>query len=293
MKKVIVIAGVTGSGKTRLGIEVAKRYNGEIISADSVAIYKHLDIGSAKPTPAEQALVKHHMIDILDINQTYSVADFQKTGRALIDDLSKANKIPVVVGGTGLYINALINNYTFLEESESAGEPDHYDALTNEVLYQMVLEKDPNAQQTIHPNNRKRLLRALRRESSTALGHEPVYDALVFFIQGDRDILYERINQRVVTMIDAGLVEEVRALYQKDTNLFGYQALQSIGYREFKPFMEGEQSLDDTIALIQKNTRNFAKRQITWFKNKTQSTWIDVHDTQAVFPIIDAWLNQN
>ena len=293
MKKVIVIAGVTGSGKTRLGIEVARRYQGEIISADSVAIYQELNIGSAKPTHVEQAQAHHHMIDVLSIKQNYSVADFQKTARHHIEALTQEQKMPIIVGGTGLYINALINNYTFHEEAPNHQNTDAFAELTNAQLYQMVIAKDESVGATIHPNNRKRLIRALTRQSSESLGNEPVYDALIFFIQGDRDVLYDRINQRVLTMIDRGLVDEVKALYEHDQNIFEYQAMQSIGYREFKAYFDANQTLDETVAIIQKNTRNFAKRQITWFKNKTKSTWIDVDNVEAIYPIIDEWLKQD
>lgn len=288
MKKVLVIAGVTGSGKTKLGIELANTLNGEIISADSVAIYRDLNIGSAKPDAIELSQAKHHMIDILDVNDSYSVAQFQKDARALIDDITSRGKLPIVVGGTGLYINALINDYDFVEDDQE--ELENESSYTDEQLYRMLLDKDPEAAKTIHQNNRKRVIRALIKKPNMNNGNTPVYDALVFFLQSDRELIHERINLRVDKMFESGLEEELRNLLKNHPQLFSYQGVQSIGYREFEGYFKNEITIDEVRELIKRNTRRFAKRQITWFKNKTNSIWIDIKKPNDVINYIKKWL---
>ncbi len=288
MKKVLVIAGVTGSGKTKLGIELANTLNGEIISADSVAIYRDLNIGSAKPDAIELSQAKHHMIDILDVNDSYSVAQFQKDARALIDDITSRGKLPIVVGGTGLYINALINDYDFVEDDQE--ELENESSYTDEQLYRMLLDKDPEAAKTIHQNNRKRVIRALIKKPNMNNGNTPVYDALVFFLQSDRELIHERINLRVDKMFESGLEEELRNLLKNHPQLFSYQGVQSIGYREFEGYFKNEITIDEVRELIKRNTRRFAKRQITWFKNKTNSIWIDIKNPKDVINYIKKWL---
>lgn len=288
MKKIVVVAGVTGLGKTKLGIELANKFNGEIISADSVAIYKELNIGSAKPTQEEQAQAVHHMVDVLDVNASYSVAEFQSNARQLIDDIIKRGKLPIVVGGTGLYINALINDYEF--EEEDTKQDNLFEDYSNEELYAMLLAKNEEAARLTHPNNRKRVIRALSRTQHNNKGQNPIYDALVFFIQSDRETIHNRINTRVDRMFENGLLEEVKSLHQKYPDFFSFQSTQSIGYREFKDYLEGELKLEDLKELIKRNTRRFAKRQITWFKNKTNSIWIDAKEPSATIDIINKWI---
>lgn len=288
MKKIVVVAGVTGLGKTKLGIELANKFNGEIISADSVAIYKELNIGSAKPTQEEQAQAVHHMVDVLDVNASYSVAEFQSDARQLIDDIIKRGKLPIVVGGTGLYINALIHDYEF--EEEDTKHDNLFEDYSNEELYAMLLVKNEEAARLTHPNNRKRVIRALSRTQHNNKGQNPIYDALVFFIQSDRETIHNRINTRVDKMFKNGLLEEVKSLHQKYPDFFSFQSTQSIGYREFKDYLEGELKLEDLIELIKRNTRRFAKRQITWFKNKTNSIWIDAKEPSATIDIINKWI---
>lgn len=275
MIKVLVIAGVTASGKSRLGVELAKQFNGEIISADSVAVYRELDIGSAKPSLIEQDGVVHHMIDVLDLDESFNVARFQKEARDLIDAIHQRNKLPIIVGGTGLYINALLYDYRF-DEEEDLIEPMEG---SNQELHDQLSLLHPDIARTIHPNNRKRVIRALQRggqpevefDSNTAL-----YDAMVYFLEGDRKQLYERMDYRVELMVGNGLVEEIEKLNAKYPDFFEYQATQSIGYREFKEFVSGSQSIERTIELIQRNTRRFSKRQITWFKHQTKCQHIDI-----------------
>lgn len=287
MKKIIVVAGVTASGKTKLGIELAKKYRGEIISADSVAVYKELNIGSAKPNQEEQNEVRHHLINQVSIEEGYNVAQFQKDARKAIDEITAKGKIPIVVGGTGLYINALINDYRFEEEEEH----DDLDEST-EILYQRLMEEKPELKEKVHPSNRKRIIRSLQRTVESNEGETPVYDACVLFLQGDRETLYNRINKRVEVMIENGLIEEVAKLIEKNPDALKLQAMQSIGYREFTGFFENEKTQDELISEIQRNTRRFAKRQMTWFRHKTKSHWIDIEHLDTVYDIIDSWINK-
>lgn len=282
MKKVLVVAGLTASGKSDLGIQLAQELNGEIISADSVAVYRGLDIGSAKVPIEERSGIPHHLVDVYDYDQSYNVATFQMEARKLIDDIHSRGKLPIVVGGTGLYINALIYDYRFEEEDKEVDEPVYLES--NVELYQKLLELSPKVAEDIHPNNRKRVIRAIERlhkqetEPVQFDKNEALYDALVFFLQGDRTSIYKRINIRVDKMFEQGLLQEVTSLYLNDLSFYDYQASQSIGYREFEAFYKEGQSLDDTIDLIKRNTRRFAKRQITWFKHQTKNITIDVFE---------------
>ncbi len=281
MKKIIVIAGVTASGKSDLAIKLAQEYNGEIISADSVSVYKKLDIGSAKPTKNELNTIKHHLIDVSPLEEIYSVADFQKDARRKIEEIHKRNKLPIIVGGTGLYINALVYDYRFEEYELIEADED----LSNQELKNILDELDPETSKKIHVNNRKRLLRSVQMvktfnkpisEINESAGEVKVYDALIFFLEGDRKKLYQRINIRVDKMFTEGLVEEVKNLYAIDHNVFSYQSLNSIGYKEFSDYFLGNKTLEEVNEEIKRNTRRLAKRQITWFKNKTESIKVDI-----------------
>lgn len=283
MKKVIVIAGVTATGKTTMGINLAKAHNGEIINADSVSIYKDLNIGSAKPSFKEQEGIKHHLLDILEISEDYSVADFQKDARGLIDDIISRGKTPIIVGGTGLYINAVIYDYHF--EEKKLLEIDKN--LTNKELKEMLDDIDPESSKTIHINNRKRLMRAVqivktfgksKTEVNKSNKDKMLYDTKVFFLQGDRQELYKRINHRVDIMFNEGLVEEVESLLRSNPKLFTYRSTNSIGYQEFQEYFPGNINLQELQYLIKRNTRRLAKRQITWFKHQTTSDWIDIFE---------------
>lgn len=287
MKKIVVIAGVTASGKTKMGVALAHRFNGEIISADSVAVYRELNIGSAKPSVEEREGIIHHLIDVTSIVEPYHVAQFQKDARAAIAAIHAKGKLPIIVGGTGLYINALVNDYRF--ETEVTTTMETFDDFDDHTLHQMLQDRDSEAAQTIHPNNRKRVVRTLNmlQDGKTKTGiHEnqkdvALFDACIFFLQTDRDVLYERINKRVDMMIDQGLEAEVADLLSHHQKLFELQALQAIGYREFEPFFNHEISAEERDELIKRNTRRFAKRQITWFKHQTPSQWIDIQSENA------------
>ena len=288
---IYVISGLTASGKSNAAIKLAQEINAEIISADSVAVYKQLNIGSAKPTEYEQSLVRHHLINILDYKVPYSVADFQKQARAKIEEIVNRGKNVIVVGGTGLYIKALLYDYRFEKENNK-----NYERFeSNEVLYKELMSKDPIEAEKIHPNNRKRVIRALasydyhgltRSELTKNQQDKQIIDAKVYFLYADRSYIYERINQRVLEMFESGLEEEVLELYKKDKKLFTYNSLQSIGYREFERYFNEEISKSKLISDIQRNTRRFAKRQMTWFKHQQPSTWIDIENQNPVEVIL-------
>lgn len=293
MKKVLVIAGPTASGKSGFAVECAKRFNGEIISGDSIQIYRGLDIGSAKIREDEKQGIVHHLIDIKDAGESYSVKEFQALGRELIDDISERGKLPIVAGGTGLYIKALLYDYTFFDE-EVKDNP--YEELSNQEIYDILSVEDPDSLKKIHVNNRKRLVRALNvlrkhgqgiSEIASNQEHKPLYDALIIGLNRDRSVLYNDINLRVDRMFDEGLENEVRSLVDKGIS-FDMQSMQGIGYREFRGYFEGAASLDETREMIKKDTRNFAKRQMTWFKNQMDIAWCD--DGMKMMETIDDWL---
>ena len=293
MKKVLVIVGPTASGKTSVGVECAKKFNGEVISGDSIQIYKKLDIGSAKITEKEKQNIVHHLIDIKEPDENYSVMEFQKIGRELIEKISSEGKLPIVVGGTGLYIKALLFDYEFYNEEQQDNE---YNELSNKQIYEILMEKDPKCLEKIHINNRKRLVRALNVLEKHGKGisqivqqqkHELLYDAKIVGIQKDRDELYQQINSRVDGMFDSGLFEEVEKLFNSGIT-FDNQSMQGIGYREFKGFFEGSSSLYDVKEQIKKDTRHFAKRQMIWFNNQMNVEWHK--DTNSLMKSIVKWL---
>ena len=294
MQKVLVIVGPTASGKSAFGIECAKAFNGEIISGDSIQIYRGLNIGSAKISQDEMSNIKHHLIDIKDANETYSVKEFQERGRSLIEEISLKNKLPIIVGGTGLYIKALLYDYVFFDEEE---KDNPYDELSNEDIYDVLLKEDPASLEKIHINNRKRLVRALNvlRKHKTGIAdiaskqeHKLLYDAKIIGLTLDRESLYERINMRVDKMIEDGLIEEIQGLLDSGIN-FSNQSMQGIGYKEFKEFFNGEKTLDECIASVKSNTKHFAKRQYTWFKNQMNLNWYE--DKDSAKKDIEEWLN--
>lgn len=286
MKKVIIVLGPTAVGKTKIGIELAKRLNTEIISGDSVQVYKGLDIGSAKVTEAEAQGIKHHLIDILEPTETYSVCDFQTEARKLMDELD----IPIIVGGTGLYIKAAISNYEFDAPKRDFSFEEAYKDYSNEELYQMLIEKDLKMTEIIHPNNRKRVLRALYAASvdeplsEKNKKDELLYDPYIIYLNVERDLLYSRINKRVIQMIDEGLEKEVRDLYDKGITPH------AIGYQEWIDYFNGLINKDEVIDEIQKNSRHLAKRQMTWFRHQMDTHFYEV-DLENINNTIDIIYN--
>lgn len=283
MKKVLVIVGPTSVGKTSFGVRCAKTFNGEIISGDSIQIYKGLDIGSAKVTKEETEGIKHYLIDIKEANENYSVKEFQEKGRELIDKLTLDNKLPIVVGGTGLYIKALLYDYTFFTEEE---KDDQYEELSNEDIYELLKKEDPQALEKIHINNRKRLVRALNVVRKHGVGiskikdsqeHKPIYDIKLIGLTKDKEELKNNINLRVDKMIEDGLLDEIQGLLDKGIT-FADQSMQGIGYKEFKDYFEGNKALAEAIEEVKSNTRHFAKRQYTWFNNQMNIEWFENKD---------------
>lgn len=280
MKKVLAIVGPTAVGKTKFGIECAKAFNGEIISGDSIQIYNGLDIGSAKPSKQEQSMVKHHLIDIKKASENYSVKEFQDLARKCIDDIDSRNKLPIIVGGTGLYIKALLYDYVFYDEEEKDNQ---YEQLTNNDLYEQLKKKDPKALDKIHINNRKRLIRALNvfekhnkgiSEIKDSQEHKPIYDCLIIGLTKSRDELYKRIDERIDKMIQDGLTNEIEGLLNKGIT-FENQCMQAIGYKEFKEYFEHKNSLEECIEQVKINSHHFAKRQYTFFNNQMNVEWFE------------------
>lgn len=282
MKKVIVIVGPTGVGKTKLSIELAKHYNSEIINGDSVQIYKELDIGSAKVTMEEMQGIKHHLLDFKNIEEDYTVYDYQIDLRNKIDEFYGREITPIVAGGTGLYLKAALYDYKF--EKEDNSNFNNYEDYSNEEVYELLKQKDEKEASKLHPNNRKRVVRALNvieniNQSKTEMleeqNHEPIYDVVFVGLTLPRDVLYERIDKRVDIMVEKGLLEETRNLFNKygDKN---YKSLQAIGYKELFMYYRNEISYEEAIELIKKKSRNYAKRQYTWFNNQFDVKWFNV-----------------
>lgn len=272
---VIVITGPTGVGKTKLSIELAKKMNGEIINADSTQIFKGLDIATAKVTNEEKENIHHHLIDIKEIAEDYTVYDYQKDARKKIDEIIKKNKTPIIVGGTGLYIKAALYDYKFNEEKNKLT----YDNIETNELYKELLKVDEKT--NIHPNNRKRIIRALNyyNENNEPLSSKEktdklLYDTLFIGLTTNRANLYEKINKRVDKMIDEGLLEEAKKIYE--TNIRTKVVLTPIGYKELFPYFENKQTLEEAIDKIKQKSRNYAKRQYTWFNHQLNIKWFDV-----------------
>ena len=271
MKKIIVIIGPTGVGKTKLSVELAKKMNGEIINADSMQVYKSLDIGTAKIKEDEKQGIPHHLFDICDVTDNYTIFDYQRDARCCIDDILSRGKTPILVGGSGLYIKAALYDYKLNDEDFHS----EFDDLTNEE----ILEEIKKVHDTdIHVNNRKRLVRELNKiKNNTVYSSDimkPLYDIEVIGLTTDRERLYEIINHRVDIMQEEGLVEEVENLYKQ--NLRTKAIMTGIGYKELYQYFDGEISLEEALNLIKKNSRNFAKRQYTFFNHQMKVTWFNV-----------------
>ena len=281
-KKVIVICGPTASGKTSLGIQIANLVNGEIISADSMQIYKDMDIGSAKPTIEERAQAVHHLVDFVDPDRRYSVADFKKDAESKIKEILEKNKVPIIVGGTGLYVNSLIYNIHYNEVETDLEYRKMLESIDVKDLYKMAEGIDSEALNKIASTDRKRISRILeiyhstgktKPELETESRHEPEYDYKIFVLNMDRQKLYDRINLRVDLMIKNGLVDEVKRMLEKYSEF--PTAMQGLGYKEIVDYLNGNCSLDEAIEKIKLETRRYAKRQLTWFRSYDDATWIE------------------
>ncbi len=287
----IVIGGPTACGKTETAINLALKINGEIISADSMQVYKKMDIGTAKPTQEELLKVKHYLIDEIDPTDEYSVAIFKNKALEYINLIYSKGKIPIVVGGTGFYINALIYNNDFNEELESNSSYRKYlykiyETEGKDTLYNMLKNIDPDSAEKIHINNIKRIIRALEYYNETGKKisdhnklekqREEAFNTQFFILNMDREKLYDRIELRIDKMIEDGLVQEVSDLIKYIPN--NSVSMQGIGYKEIIEYLQGKNSLEEAISNLKQNTRHFAKRQITWFKNQTKGNWINADE---------------
>ena len=285
--KVIVLCGPTASGKTSLSIELAKRINGEIISCDSMQIYKDMDIGTAKPTEQEKQGIKHYLLDFLSPEVRYSVADYKKDAEKAIEEILKKRKVPIIVGGTGLYINSLIYN---IEYKDSKIDIDYRNKLEKMVvekglenLYEMAQKIDPEAMKNISHNDKKRIIRVLEIYNETgktkteleieSRKNEPKYNYIVFALDMDRDKLYERINKRVDIMLKNGLIHEVEKLI--NTYKIMPTAMQGLGYKEVVEYLKGNCTEEEMVEKIKMETRRYAKRQLTWFRKNKETIWLN------------------
>ncbi|MGT2802437.1 tRNA (adenosine(37)-N6)-dimethylallyltransferase MiaA [Streptococcus henryi] len=267
--KILAVVGPTAVGKTALGIELAQAFNGEIISGDSQQVYRNLDIGTAKASPEEQAAATHHLIDVRDVDETYSVYDFVQEAKAAINDITSRGKLPIIVGGTGLYLQSLLEGYHLggeLDQKELLAYRTELESLSDQDLFGKIAELDLDIPQL----NRRRAIRALElaKFGQNMENSQTDYDALLIALNDERPVLYERINQRVDAMVEGGLLEEAKWLYD---NYPQVQAARAIGYKELFPYFAREQSLDEALDKLKQNTRRFAKRQLTWFRNRMQA----------------------
>lgn len=290
--KIIILTGPTAVGKTELSIRLAKEMNGEIISADSMQVYRGMDIGTAKITTKEMQGIRHHLIDCLDPDEEFNVAIFQEMAREAVNDIISRGKVPILTGGTAFYIQALLYGIDFNEE-------EHDDSYRNSLyvigvdengkkkLHAMLCEVDKEYADTVHYNNMKRVVRALEYNHYTGRKfseyndeqrmREAEYEFCYFVLNDERTHLYERINRRVDIMVESGLLDEVRTLKEK-----GYAdtlvSMQGVGYKELLLYLNGENSFDESVELIKKNTRHFAKRQLTWFRKEEDVIWVNKQD---------------
>lgn len=278
--KIICVVGATASGKTDLAVKLAKAVDGEIISADSMQVYKNMPIATAVATKEEQDGVVHHLVEFLDADQTFSVADFVERAKVLIDEITARGRVPIVAGGTGLFVDSLVKNISFSEVGSNAEIRNELAEKSNEELYERLLKLDANAAEDIHPNNRKRVIRALElcmsgtsktEQNENSMLIDSPYDALYIGIgYKDRQKLYDRINKRVDLMLEAGLENEARQMLGKQ----GLTARQAIGHKELQPYIDGNITLDEATENLKRETRRYAKRQLTWFRRNENINWL-------------------
>ncbi|MGG3798544.1 tRNA (adenosine(37)-N6)-dimethylallyltransferase MiaA [Metabacillus fastidiosus] len=286
-KELVVLIGPTAVGKTKLSIDLAHKLNAEIISGDSMQIYRRMDIGTAKITTEEMEGIPHHLIDIKDPDESFSVAEFQEIVRPLIDEIHARNKIPMIVGGTGLYIQSVVYDYQFADIPQDAAYRLEMEQFLEQngvdLLHTKLQEVDPAAAERIHKNNSRRVIRALEIYHCTGLTmteyiekqeQEQLYNASIIGLTMDRDVLYERINKRVDIMVEQGIVHEVKQLY--DDGIKDCQSIQAIGYKEFYDYFDGRVTLEEAVHNLKQNSRRYAKRQLTWFRNKMDVTWFEM-----------------
>ncbi|WNS44962.1 tRNA (adenosine(37)-N6)-dimethylallyltransferase MiaA [Paenibacillus sp. MMS20-IR301] len=290
--RVLVLLGPTAVGKTRLSLELAEALNAEIISGDSMQVYRGMDIGTAKITQPEMQGIAHHLIDIHDPQDAYSTAEFQEQGTRLIEEISSRGKLPFIVGGTGLYIESLCYGFRFSEAVADEAYRSELDAYAEEhgaeALHARLAAVDPASAERLHPNDRRRIIRALEihhqtgaplSDSLAGQTKESPYELCLIGLTMDRKILYKRIEDRIDQMLAEGLVAEVQGLLER-----GYSSslvsMQGLGYKEIAAYLEGETTLEEAVTLLKRDTRRFAKRQLSWFRHMKEIQWIDVDESQ-------------
>ena len=284
MQRVVVIVGPTGVGKTKLSVELAKRLNGEIINGDSMQIYKEMSIGTAKIKEEEKEGIPHHLFSILSINESNSIYEFQTLVRNKISEIASRKKLPIIVGGTGLYLKACLYDYEFKESSSNDEIIKKYENYSNEELHLELVKLDKETSEKVHPNNRRRVLRAIQialenEENKSSLEakqeHKPIYDAVIIGLTLDRKVLHHRQDLRVEQMMEEGLLNEVETLVNNEAFLSN-TASQAIGYKEFIPYFKNEISLEEAINQVKIHTHQYAKRQYTFFRHQLNVNWVEV-----------------
>lgn len=290
-KPIVVLTGPTAVGKTELSIQLAKAIGGEIISADSMQVYKHMDVGSAKITPEEMDGVRHYLVDELEPFDEFHVVKFQEYAQKYLNEIYAHGKIPIIAGGTGFYIQALLNDIDFTEQESDSAYRKELEALAeehgNQYLHDRLKEVDPESAEAIHPNNRKRVIRALEffQETGGKISEHNAkeqmrtspYNFAYFVLNDERSHLYKRIDARVDKMIEDGLEAEVRRLKEMGCTK-DMVAMQGIGYKEMLSYLDGSYSLEEAVYIIKRETRHFAKRQITWFKRERDVIWLNKNE---------------
>lgn len=293
-KKVIVLTGPTAVGKTALSISLAKAVNAEIISADSMQVYKHMDIGTAKIMPEEMHGIKHFLVDELEPNEDFSVVRFQQMAKEAMQDIWDRGKIPLIVGGTGFYIQAILNDIDFTDNEKDDSYRNELEELAQtkgaQHLHDMLKNVDPKAAEEIHAHNVKRVIRALEYFEQTGerisehndeqKQKESPYNFCYFVLNDDREILYERINRRIDLMLEHGLVKEVEKLQEMGYDKT-YVSMQGLGYKEILDYLNGSISLEEAVYILKRDTRHFAKRQLTWFRREKEVEWMNYQDYQS------------
>lgn len=291
-QQLVVIVGPTAVGKTSLSIHLAQQLNGEIISGDSMQVYRGMDIGTAKISQEEMAGVRHHLIDILDPDERFSVSDFQELAKQNIQEINERHHVPLLVGGTGLYVQSVTHGFEFAKSGSNDTIRNKWQLFLEEhgpeALYRELEKKDPEYAPQLHPNNSRRVIRALEMFEVTGKSmaefqgdweNESPYHLVMIGLTMERSKLYARINHRVDLMVEQGLIEETHRLLQQGVPLTA-QAFQAIGYKEIIPYLQGKCSREDAIELLKRNTRRFAKRQLTWFRRIQELTWFDLTDEE-------------
>lgn len=287
-KPLIVLTGPTAVGKTKLSIALAKAVNGEIISADSMQVYRYMDVGSAKITPDEMDGVPHHLVDVLDPTEDFNIVLFQQLAKKSMEEIYSKGKIPILVGGTGFYIQAITRDIDFTQSEQDDSYRQELEALAAEkgssFLHDMLTSVDPKSAEDIHENNVKRVIRALEfyKQNGTRISehneeqkeHVSPYNLAYFVLNAPRPLLYERIDARVDEMLKNGLVEEVKTLQRMGCHR-GMVSMQGLGYKEILAWLEGEYPYDEAVRILKRDTRHFAKRQLTWFRREGEVTWVD------------------